>query len=84
MEKSLPYLDLLNVSAVNEIMNSIHGGNSFCLLLTYSIETLVYSNKIKKFGPLGSQQERTLIITNRNIYNFKKTCIPLSIHSILE
>jgi hypothetical protein len=37
-----------------------------------SIENVMYSNKVKKFNRFEWTQERSLVITDKKIYNFKK------------
>ena len=37
-------------------------------------EKLLFSDKVHKFNPFGWKQERSIIITNKNLFNLKKKC----------
>lgn len=51
MEKSsLPCQDLMNVKAIPEIAAEISKGNINTYMSEYLIETLIYSNRVKKFN----------------------------------
>ncbi len=70
MEKtSIPCQDLMNVKAIPEIAAEIAKGMN---IISQILETLIYSNKVKKFNRFALTQERVMIITDRRILNSKK------------
>ena len=59
--------DLLQLDSDSNIRKFIKDGNR-----TVKIEKVIYSDKINKINHYGFNQERSILITDKAVYNLKK------------
>ena len=62
--------DHLGFSTNPAILSVINAG-----IYPLTLEKIYYSEKIEKINDFGIQQERNFVITDKSVYNFKKTSI---------
>ena len=74
------FKDHAELSRDPEILSALdkarNGKRNFCVreiltTITY-IERIVFSGKVIKYNRFGMKQDRTILLTNLNLYNIKK------------
>jgi hypothetical protein len=54
------------------MLDKSRNGTSTLYCLTESLERIVFSGKVIKYNRFGMKQDRTILLTNLNLYNIKK------------
>lgn len=68
--------DYLGFKTQPKIMTLFSGGKTYYI---QDLETLLFSDKVKKINMFNWVQERCLVVTNEKIYNLKKNKIKRAI-----
>ena len=69
MNELTDIMDQLNIEGDSEFKKLINHGNY--LIFLFLIESIFFSSKVKKYNSYDWKQERSLVISEKNIYIFK-------------